>query len=313
MRSALYIYQVSGLSVAADIPLPGLIPCIPSFDYPTDVTISAQRVPTELELASSTGITWQISDDEFLLEVPGIVRMLMRKGRQIDYMAEPGVSDSEIAIFLISSGFGILLHQRDRIVLHASAVRVDGRAILFCGPSGAGKSTLAAALVDRGYDLVTDDFCSVEIANSTSPIVHSDGRQLKLWKDAVDELSLSSRRRAAVRPNIEKYFVEPQAAVATPLPLAAIYVLRVAGPLTPAGILEGNAIDRAILVKQNSYRPSLIRLMDKTNLYFSASTAIARSSGVFILSRELDYATLPKGLSELERHFEHTLKRSAAD
>jgi serine kinase of HPr protein (carbohydrate metabolism regulator) len=41
--------------------------------------------------------------------------------------------------------------------LHASAVAIDGRAVLLMGPSGAGKSDLALRLLDRGFTLVSAD------------------------------------------------------------------------------------------------------------------------------------------------------------
>ena len=41
--------------------------------------------------------------------------------------------------------------------IHASAVAVDGRAVLIGGPSGSGKSDLALRLLDRGFKLVSDD------------------------------------------------------------------------------------------------------------------------------------------------------------
>ena len=42
--------------------------------------------------------------------------------------------------------------------LHASCVAKDGRAILISGRSGSGKSDLALRLIDRGADLVSDDY-----------------------------------------------------------------------------------------------------------------------------------------------------------
>jgi serine kinase of HPr protein (carbohydrate metabolism regulator) len=41
--------------------------------------------------------------------------------------------------------------------LHASAVAIDGRAVLIAGISGSGKSDLALRLIDRGFTLVSDD------------------------------------------------------------------------------------------------------------------------------------------------------------
>ncbi|WP_138471691.1 HPr kinase/phosphorylase [Poseidonocella sp. HB161398] len=40
---------------------------------------------------------------------------------------------------------------------HASAVAIDGRAVLILGPSGSGKSALALALMGYGAELIADD------------------------------------------------------------------------------------------------------------------------------------------------------------
>lgn len=45
--------------------------------------------------------------------------------------------------------------------LHASAVAIDGLAVLIEGRSGAGKSDLALRLIDRGATLVADDRTAV--------------------------------------------------------------------------------------------------------------------------------------------------------
>jgi serine kinase of HPr protein (carbohydrate metabolism regulator) len=43
------------------------------------------------------------------------------------------------------------------MLVHATAVAIDGKAILLRGPPGAGKSDLALRLIDDGADLVADD------------------------------------------------------------------------------------------------------------------------------------------------------------
>jgi serine kinase of HPr protein (carbohydrate metabolism regulator) len=48
-----------------------------------------------------------------------------------------------------------------RVLLHATAVAIDGRAILLRGASGSGKSDLALRLIDAGARLVADDQCEL--------------------------------------------------------------------------------------------------------------------------------------------------------
>ncbi len=47
-------------------------------------------------------------------------------------------------------------------LLHATAVRLDGRAVLITGPSGSGKSDLALRLLELGAELISDDQVQIE-------------------------------------------------------------------------------------------------------------------------------------------------------
>lgn len=49
--------------------------------------------------------------------------------------------------------------------LHASCVAIDGRAVLIEGRSGEGKSDLALRLIDRGAQLVSDDYTTCTSAD----------------------------------------------------------------------------------------------------------------------------------------------------
>jgi HprK-related kinase A len=55
------------------------------------------------------------------------------------------------------------LGQKRYLLLHASSVEKDGRAIIMTGESGAGKSTLAALLGERGWRLMGDEFALLDM------------------------------------------------------------------------------------------------------------------------------------------------------
>lgn len=57
------------------------------------------------------------------------------------------------------------------MLVHATAVSIEGRAVLLAGPSGSGKSDLALRLVDRGAELIADD--QVELLVSAGRLLAS--------------------------------------------------------------------------------------------------------------------------------------------
>lgn len=307
----MHFYRIAGLGVASEIELPGAIatrePAMP------DVVIRAGAVAEALPDAGARGATWEIAGSRFLFRIPGIARFLLTDGNDIRFeVIGDAAAAAGLPIFLLGTVFGILLHQRGQIVLHASAVRVAGKAVLFCGASGAGKSTLAAALAQRGFPVVTDDFCAIDFAGDGALVVQSDGRQLKLWAQTIEHLSLQSRRGAAVREQLQKFYVEPDLSHSEPLPLAVAYVLREASPPHAFGIERPNVADATLLLRRNAYRPLLVRRMDQRADYFRAAAAIANGAGIFHLTRPLDFKTMPEVIALLERHWDDLKLMEAA-
>jgi hypothetical protein len=297
----LHSYRIAGLDVSSEIMLPGLI-AVARPAGRGEVRIRRAPVPRVLEGATESGPTFQIAGDRFLFQLPGIARFLLQEGRDIAFECENGTSEDDTAVFIIGTVFGILLHQRGQIVLHASAVRVNGRAVLFCGASGAGKSTMAAALGGRGYAMVTDDVCAITTEDG-APMVQPDGRQLKLWEQAVENLELAPRLGGAVRKRLRKFYVEPFEATATALPLGAVYVLREARPPLKDGIERPNVVDSALLIRRNAYRPRLVAALQQRPQYFVSAAAMIASAGLFNLSLPKDFASLPKFIDLLEKHW----------
>jgi hypothetical protein len=69
---------------------------------------------------------------------------------------------------IVSSAACTLLSMRGDLVLHASAVEADGRAVLFCGPTQRGKSTLARVLGEAGRPLLGEDGIAIELRDGES-------------------------------------------------------------------------------------------------------------------------------------------------
>lgn len=76
----------------------------------------------------------------------------------------PCDADSDDVTDLINAMVLFLVGHAGRVPLHASAVMLDGTAIVFAGASGAGKSTLALAASQAGLPLLSDDTVFVQVS-----------------------------------------------------------------------------------------------------------------------------------------------------
>ncbi|MGE4430148.1 MAG: HprK-related kinase A [Sphingobium sp.] len=72
---------------------------------------------------------------------------------------------------------------RRHLLLHASSVEKDGKALVMTGESGSGKSTLAALLGERGWRLMGDEFALLDFVTGD---VHPFPRLVSLKNAAID-------------------------------------------------------------------------------------------------------------------------------
>jgi HprK-related kinase A len=90
---------------------------------------------------------------------------------------EHGLLAAEMAMNL-----QMALGQRRYLLLHASTVERDGKALIMTGVSGSGKSTLSALLMARGWRLMGDEFALLDPATG---MIHAFPRLISLKNEAI--------------------------------------------------------------------------------------------------------------------------------
>lgn len=215
------IYTAYGLYIASDIALPEL-PVASNPPVPADVVIRPGRLPSILANATECGLGVAVTDDSIQLEWTEVGAFLVREGREIVVSSKAEVPDEVVRLPLLGVVLGVLLHQRGKITLHASAVSVGGVAAAFVGQKGAGKSTMTAAMQRRGHALLTDDVLSID---PETHWVDPAFPQIKLRTDAASVLQADPHALDRLAPDLDKYALRHVDFDASVQPLGAVFVL----------------------------------------------------------------------------------------
>src|SRR4051812_19390199 len=141
-----------------------------------------------------------VADFTLRLEADGPGRRLVRPSVAIrgDYTlpdAAPLSLDHGLLAAEMGMNLQMALGQRRFLLLHASAVERDGRALLMTGHSGAGKSTLAALLGERGWRFLGDEFALVDLETGA---LHPFPRAISLKNEASYLLDVEAERLGPV-------------------------------------------------------------------------------------------------------------------
>ncbi len=139
-------------------------------------------------------------------------------------------------VYLLGTAFGILQHQRGRMVLHASAVAVGDKAALFAGPQGGRQVDAGRPQPER---LSARQRRRLRHRLQLRPARGAAGRAdaEAVGRHRQRHLEMGEQQEPSIRRRLTEVLCRAQStAVDRDLAVAAVYVLRVAGPRQQAGV-----------------------------------------------------------------------------
>ena len=240
-------YRIYGLNLTSDFPIPGLrekteisanpdviVQLGPEPEWVSNArrlpSLMLQSIPASPETKDPAVLLTSLGDEKFfqLSYSDGTCFVMDSKVTRIWGKPGDGQSMEDLATYFLGPVMGFTLRRRGTTALHASALCIDGKAVVLTGEAGAGKSTTAAALALRGFPVLCEDIASMEEVDSGFSVEVGHPR-VCLWPESVEMLMGSKDALPLLSPNWDKCYFPLDGEMGSlemrKRPLGAIYML----------------------------------------------------------------------------------------
>lgn len=281
------VYTAYGLGIDSYLALPELVSGANQIDLTVKYGCISNK-PRELNNSKfhywrngqETGLCWQ-----------ELGTFLIRAGKEIIIDLVPDINEQNLHPALLGACMAVALHQRGYLILHASAVKVNNKAIAFIGNKGWGKSTIASAFIAQGYKFITDDVLAINLKDD-KPIVYPSFLQLKLCPDAIVSMGEDPETLPRVTSQTAKRQYKPSHNFdANPVPLGSIFLLNKADVLKISQIAAGDSILPLFAHSYGArFGKELLHLGEAE--HFLQCSHLANQVGIYSLQRPSDISLL---------------------
>lgn len=253
-----YRYIAYGWTISSDIQFPELI----ESDLEPDIDISIIHQQKDCP-AFSDVLTFTINN---------VGKFIVGNGNAIYVLPLTSHLD-DLRVFILGSVFGALMHMRNQLVIHGSAIEYNHQALMFCGPSGSGKSTMAGMFIKHGFSFISDDVCLIKF-DTQGVLVQPSYPQLKLHSDVVKDLNLTlpSTNKNTPEGEKEKYFITEQNYL-QPLVLHNLFILHRNGLSTIIKEVKGS--EKFNTLAEQTFRLGFINELKHHSIFFSQLADLA--------------------------------------
>ena len=291
-------YRYGSSVVGSSLPLPALKSAPADTFHLTHIDRTPQTCPADANWrhhwldADEVVLSLAQSGADYWLRFPDLADFLLQPGSgRILLAADASADDNTLEHLLVDQVLPRFLAHREQLLIHASAVTLEGRHALFLGPSGWGKSTLAGLLQQHGHAVHSDDCVELRLANDRH-VALPTYPSLRLYSDSLDNLFPGTVDTTPVASYSEKLRVAlelPEGALAG-VPVDALYVLgdpAHAGESVRISPMRPSQTCRALIA--HSFR---LDLADRAGnvAHFARCAAVVNAVPAFQLDYARDYS-----------------------
>lgn len=261
----MFSYKAHGLIIHSEINFPEL----EKTNSKPQIEIKWGKIDSSSKEIISEGVFrvashYKLSPDSVYLIWNDIEICEIITGNKIIVNHYTNIEDSFLRALILGPALGILMHQRGRLVLHASAVQMKDGVVAFMGHNGMGKSTTTMTFYQQDYPLVADDILSIEFDDNGNPYVFPGFPRIKLWSETIQLFEKDVEKYPLINSKSDKrsYFVNNFSK--NIMPLKRVYIIENDEKTSLEPINPHNAL---IELLRNSYSANIFQKTDQaTNL-----------------------------------------------
>ncbi|MCS3642393.1 hypothetical protein [Salinibacter ruber] len=284
-------YEVHGVKLKSDIKIPEVGRYEKKEGNEETIEIEKKTIERRLKKVEKKRI-FKAENGRVQYEAPEIGVVAVEKGKKIYIDVDSKKINTLTRLFILATGLATALYQGGKLVLHSSAVSIDGKAALFIGDKGAGKSTMAAAFSEKSHQAIADD--AVRVDASTPSIAYPGVQAFKLRRDSLSLLDESRFYVKKIDKNLDKYLVSKREKNSNQKKqkIGGIFVIKEGKNID---IRECSFLDSfAEIVRHTYVRKNVRSSMGNRIDYFNQCTDVAAKVPVYELVRPKKYSKLDK-------------------
>ena len=285
----MFYYKIHGLTIQSEIKLPELRELITSAKYGSrtaNVKISLGKVDSSNVDIISEGIFrvashYILTKDSIFLIWNDLEVCEIRNQSEIIVNIDSKIQENFLRSLILGPALGIVLHLKGLMVLHASAVDINGEAVAIMGHNGMGKSTTTMALIGEGYPLIVDDILSIEFDSEENPVVNPGIARIKLWPEVYPKYVDHIKNIDIIHPESPKRSCQLKRQSEDKIPLKHVYILEKDSVM---GLCDVNYSEALMELIRNSYCASIFQDQDEIS-HFQGYAKVVRRVPVKYLKR----------------------------